>query len=203
MEPMVIGTLVFPGEYMGKMMELCGNHRGEQLEYSYIDEKRVMMKYRLPMAEILSSFYDQLKSLSSGYASFDYEESGYDRAELVKVNILLNSKPVDALATIVHESQAEQVSKEWVRRLKNVMKKQLFEIIIQAAVNGKIIARETISAVRKDVTAKCYGGDITRKMKLLERQKAGKKKMKIVAGGVELPQEAFLTLMRGEDEAKK
>nr|KAJ3419170.1 hypothetical protein HK105_007314 [Polyrhizophydium stewartii] len=203
LEPMVIGTLVFPSEYLGKMMELCERHRGEQIEYNFIDDNRVLMKYRLPMSEILSQFYDQLKSLSSGYASFDYEEAGYAKSDLVKVNILLNSKPVDALATIVHRSQADHVSKDWTRRLKGVLKKQLFDIVIQASVNGKIVARETLSAARKDVTAKCYGGDITRKMKLLEKQKAGKKRMKMVAGGVELPQEAFLTLMKGEDEPKK
>ncbi|KAI8924937.1 P-loop containing nucleoside triphosphate hydrolase protein [Entophlyctis helioformis] len=202
MEPMVIGTLVFPGEYLGRMMELCGNHRGEQVEYSYMDDKRVMMKYRLPMAEVLSQFYDQLKSLSSGYATFDWEEVGYEAADLVKVNILLNGKPVDALATIVHRTKSEQTAKTWTKRIKEVMEKQLFEIVIQGTVNGKVVARESLSAVRKDVTAKCYGGDVTRKMKLLDRQKAGKKRMKTLAGGVELPQEAFLTLMRGNDSSQ-
>ncbi|KAH9264059.1 GTP-binding protein LepA [Batrachochytrium salamandrivorans] len=201
MEPMVIGTLVFPAEYLGKLVELCASHRGEQVDYNFIDDTRVMMKYRFPMSEILSQFHDQLKSVSSGYASFDYEEAEYEKSDLVKVNILLNSKPVDALATVVHRTQADQISKDWVRRLKNILKKQLFEIVIQSSVNGKIMARETISASRKDVTAKCYGGDITRKMKLLDKQKEGKKRMKAVAGGVELPQEAFLTLMRGDDES--
>ncbi|KAJ8328664.1 Translation factor guf1 mitochondrial [Batrachochytrium dendrobatidis] len=199
LEPMIIGTLVFPSEYVGKLVELCTSHRGTQVEYNFIDDTRVMIKYRLPMSEILSQFYDKLKSISSGYASFDYEDAGYDKADLVKVSILLNSKPVDALATIVHRSQAEHVAKDWVRRLKNILKKQLFEIVIQSSANGKIIARETITAARKDVTAKCYGGDITRKMKLLDKQKEGKKRMKTVAGGVELPQEAFLTLMKGDD----
>ncbi|KAI8818307.1 P-loop containing nucleoside triphosphate hydrolase protein [Fimicolochytrium jonesii] len=198
LEPMVMGTLIFPAEHLGSLMDLCGAHRGEQVDYTYIDDNRVMMKYRLPLSEILTDFYDQLKSRTSGYASFDYEETGYDEADLVKVNILLNSKPVDALATIVHRSHADRVAKDWAARLKAVINRQLFEIIIQAAVNNKIVCRESVKPVRKDVTAKCYGGDITRKMKLLDRQKAGKKRMKTVAGGVQLPQEAFLTLMKGK-----
>ncbi|KAJ3039552.1 Translation factor guf1 mitochondrial [Rhizophlyctis rosea] len=196
-EPMVLGTLVFPGRFLGGMIKLCGSHRGEQQELTYLDDDRVMMKYRLPMSEVLTDFYDQLKSRSSGYASFDYEESGYADADLVKVNLLLNGKAVDALATIVHRDHADRVGKEWVRRLKDVVHKQLFEIVIQASVSGKIVARDSIKAARKDVTAKCYGGDITRKMKLLQKQKEGKKRMKTVAGGVQLPQEAFLTLMKG------
>ncbi|TPX69927.1 hypothetical protein SpCBS45565_g02086 [Spizellomyces sp. 'palustris'] len=203
LEPMVAGTLIFPSQYLGTMMDLCGSHRGEQQDYSYIDDNRVMMRYKLPMSEILTDFYDQLKSRTSGYASFDYEEIGFEASDLVKVNILLNSKPVDALATIVHRSHADRVAKEWAKRLKNVMSKQLFEIIIQASVNNRIVCRESITAVRKDVTAKCYGGDITRKMKLLERQKAGKKRLKTVAGGVQLPQEAFLTLMKGSSGKQK
>ncbi|KAJ3333372.1 Translation factor guf1 mitochondrial [Blyttiomyces sp. JEL0837] len=202
-EPMVIGTLIFPQEYLGTMMDLCGTHRGEQLEYSFLDETRVLLKYKLPMAEILTDFYDQLKSRTQGYASFDYEEIGYEEADLVKVNLLLNTKPVDALATVVHRSQAERVAKEWVKRLKAVMDRQLVEIVIQAAVNGKVIARESMSALRKDVTAKLYGGDVTRKMKLLEKQKAGKRRMKSVAGGIQLPQEAFLTLIGGRNNTKK
>ncbi|TPX54838.1 hypothetical protein PhCBS80983_g05709 [Powellomyces hirtus] len=197
LEPTVAGTLIFPAEYLGAMMDLCGAHRGLLHDYTYIDERRVMMKYTLPMSEILTDFYDQLKSRTSGYASFDYEETGYEPADLVKINILLNAKPVDALATIVHRSHADRVAKDWAKRLKTVMNRQLFEITIQAAVNNRIVCRESISPVRKDVTAKCYGGDITRKMKLLDRQKAGKKKLKTVAGGVQLPQEAFLTLMKG------
>ncbi|KAJ3095994.1 hypothetical protein HDU97_006322 [Phlyctochytrium planicorne] len=188
-EPMVIGTLIFPKDYLGTMMDLCGSHRGEQLEYTFIDESRVMLKYKLPMAEILTDFYDQLKSRTQGYASFDYEEIGYEEADLVKVNLLLNSKPVDALATICHRSQGERVAKDWVKKLKGVMDRQLVEIVIQAAINGRIVAREGLSALRKDVTAKLYGGDITRKMKLLEKQKVGKKRMKSVAGGIQLPQE--------------
>ncbi|TPX38031.1 hypothetical protein SmJEL517_g00024 [Synchytrium microbalum] len=194
-EPMVIGTLVFPQEYMGKLMELCGAHRGEQLEYTYIDETRVMMKYRLPMSEVLTGFYDQLKSRSSGYASFDYEECGWQASDLVKVDLLLNGKPVDALGFIVHRSESTRIAREWVKKLKAVMSKELFEVIIQASVSGRVIARESIAAVRKDVLSKCYGGDVTRKMKLLEKQRIGKKRLKTVAGGISLPQEAFLTLM--------
>ncbi|KAJ3147739.1 Translation factor guf1 mitochondrial [Geranomyces variabilis] len=197
LEPMVSGTLVFPSEYLGPLMDLCGAHRGEQQDYTFIDDNRVIMKYTLPMSEILTDFYDQLKSRTSGYASFDYEEIGYEAADLVKVNILLNGKAVDALATIVHRSAADRVAKDWAKRLKGVMSRQLFEITIQAAVNNRVVCRESITAVRKDVTAKCYGGDITRRMKLLDKQKAGKKRLKTMAGGVQLPQEAFLTLMRG------
>ncbi|KAI9204416.1 P-loop containing nucleoside triphosphate hydrolase protein [Polychytrium aggregatum] len=200
LEPMVLGTLVFPEEYLGSLMDLCGNHRGEQVDFTYIDDSRVMIKYKLPMSEILTEFYDQLKSRTSGYASFDYEEIGYEEADMVKINLLLNGKPVDALSTIVHRVQAERVAKIWVKRLKKVVQRQLFEVAIQASINGKIVARESVTALRKDVTAKCYGGDITRKMKLLEKQKAGKKKLKAVAGGVQLPQEAFLTLMSGQHE---
>ncbi|TPX45939.1 hypothetical protein CcCBS67573_g10343 [Chytriomyces confervae] len=202
-EPMVIGTLICPLEYVGGLMELCGSHRGEQMEYTVMDETRVLLKYKLPMAEILTDFYDQLKSRTQGYATFDYEECGYTPADLVKVNLLLNGKPVDALATIVHRSRSTPIAKEWVKRLKNVMDRQLIEIVIQASINGKVVSRETISALRKDVTAKLYGGDITRKMKLLEKQKAGKKRMKSVAGGIQLPQEAFLSLINGGDEGGK
>ncbi|KAI9099738.1 hypothetical protein DFS34DRAFT_615772 [Phlyctochytrium arcticum] len=196
-EPMAMGTLLFPSEYLGTLMDLCGSHRGEQQDYTFVDDNRVLMKYKLPVSEILTDFYDQLKSRTSGYATFDYEEIGYEEADLVKVNILLNGKPIDALAAIVYRGNAERVARDWAKRLRDVMNRQLFEVVIQASINSKIICRESISAVRKDVTAKCYGGDITRKMKLLEKQKAGKKRMKTVAGGVQLPQEAFLTLMKG------
>ncbi|KAI8841371.1 GTP-binding protein lepa C-terminus-domain-containing protein [Chytridium lagenaria] len=192
-EPMVVGTLIFPKEYMGTMMDLCGQHRGEQLDYTFLDDTRVMLKYKLPMSEILTDFYDQLKSRTQGYASRD----------LVKVNLLLNGKSVDALATICGREQGERVAKGWVGKLRGVMERQLVEIIIQAAVNGRIVARESLAALRKDVTAKLYGGDITRKMKLLEKQKVGKKRMKAVAGGIQLPQEAFLSLIGGGKKEKK
>jgi elongation factor 4 len=204
LEPMVHGTFVFPDNYLGKIIELCcviiqlnQNHRGEQLDCIYIDDSRVMLKYKLPMSEILTQFYDSLKSLTSGYCSFEYEEAGFEPSDLVRVNILLNQKPIDALSCICHSSHAESVAKVWVTKLKNVIERQLFEVTIQGQINGKFVARETIKAARKDVTAKCYGGDITRKMKLLNKQKESKKRMKKV-GGVELSQEAFLTLMTGK-----
>jgi elongation factor 4 len=142
-EPFVLGTMIFPAEYLGPLMELCGNRRGEQIDYSYLDDERVMMKYRLPMAEALTDFYDQLKSRSSGYASFDYEEAGYAESDLVKVNILLNGKAVDALSSVVHRSQALPVAKDWVRKLSRVIDRQLFDIAIQASVENKIVARES------------------------------------------------------------
>ncbi|KAI9312602.1 GTP-binding protein lepa [Dichotomocladium elegans] len=189
-EPMVLATMIFPEDYMGRMIELCGSRRGEQVDYVFVDETRVMMKYRMPLAEIVTDFYDQLKSCSSGYASFDYEEAGYEESDLVKMTVLLNHKPVDALSVILHRSQVEVVGRDWVKRLKGVIQKQLFEIVIQTAVGSKIVARETIPALRKNVTAKCYGGDVSRKMKLLQKQKEGKKRMKMI-GNVEIPQKAF------------
>ncbi len=153
------------------------------------------MKYRLPMAEILTEFHDQMKSRSSGYASFDYEETGYQDSDLVKVNFLLNTVAVDALTAVVHRSQAERVARTGVRKLKEVMERELFEVVIQGTIGSRVIARDTIRALRKDVTAKCYGGDVTRRMKLLQRQKEGKKRMKSLSGGVRLPQEAFLSIM--------
>ncbi|KAG2190410.1 hypothetical protein INT46_002201 [Mucor plumbeus] len=193
-EPMVLATLIFPDEYMGKLIELCGSRRGEQLEYVYVDETRVMMKYRIPLAEVVTDFYDELKSRSSGYASFDYEEGGYEDSDLVKMNVLLNSKPVDALSVILHRTQVDIVGRDWVKRLKGVIQRQLFDVSIQTALGTKIIARETVSALRKNVTAKCYGGDVSRKMKLLQKQKEGKKRMKMI-GNVELPQKAFYDFM--------
>ncbi|CAO3651911.1 unnamed protein product [Mucor hiemalis] len=154
-EPMVLATLIFPDEYMGKLIELCGSRRGEQLEYVYVDETRVMMKYRMPLAEVVTDFYDELKSRSSGYASFDYEEGGYDDSDLVKMSVLLNSKPVDALSVILHRSQVDIVGRDWVKRLKGVIQRQLFDVSIQTALGTKIIARETVAAMRKNVTAKC------------------------------------------------
>ncbi|KAL8471540.1 hypothetical protein ACS0TY_028975 [Phlomoides rotata] len=194
-EPTVIATIIIPSEFVGSIITLCTERRGEQLEYSFIDSQRVLMKYRLPLKEVVVDFYNELKSMTSGYASFDYEESDYQEADLVKLDILLNGQPVDAMATIVHRLKAQRVGRELVEKLKKFIDRQMFEITIQAAIGTKIIARETVSAMRKNVLAKCYGGDITRKKKLLEKQKEGKKRMKRV-GSVDIPQEAFHQLLK-------
>ena len=195
LEPIINATIITPTQYLGNMIKLCEDKRGIQQELSYIDELRVILKYRLPLNEVATEFYDDLKSLSSGYASLDYEEAGYQPAKLVKIDILLNGKAVDALSIIVHEDKAYQIGRDLTARLKGVIPRQLYEVIIQAAIGAKIIARDRVAPVRKDVTAKCYGGDITRKRKLLEKQKEGKKKMKQI-GNVEVPQEAFLTILK-------
>ncbi len=180
---------------MGAIMSLCAERRGDQLELNYLDDERAILKHRLPLAEVVTDFYDQLKSLSSGYASFDYEEAGYQAADLVKMDVLLNGKAVDALSCIIHTDKAYYFGRDIAQRLREAIPRQLFEVIIQAAIGAKILARERIAPLRKDVTAKCYGGDITRKRKLLEKQKAGKKKMKQV-GSVEVPQEAFWAILK-------
>ncbi len=194
-EPIINATIITPTKYLGNMLKLCEEKRGEQQGMDYLDEARVILKYRLPLNEVATDFYDQLKSLSSGYASFDYEESGYEPATLVKMDILLNGKPVDALSIIAHKDKAFHIGRALTERLKKAIPRQLFEVIIQAAIGAKIIARERVAPLRKDVTAKCYGGDITRKRKLLEKQKEGKKKMKQV-GNIEVPQEAFLSILK-------
>ncbi|KAJ4823914.1 hypothetical protein Tsubulata_009745 [Turnera subulata] len=194
-EPTVIATIIIPSEYVGSVITLCSDRRGQQLEYSFMDSQRVFMKYRLPLREIVVDFYNELKSITSGYASFDYEDSEYQEADLVKLDILLNGEPVDAMATIVHNLKAQRVGRELVEKLKKFIDRQMFEIVIQAAIGSKIIARETLSAMRKNVLAKCYGGDVTRKRKLLEKQKEGKKRMKRV-GSVDIPQEAFHELLK-------
>lgn len=195
LEPVIDATILMPKNYLGQIIELCQEKRGIQQELSYLNEDRVILKYRLPLNEVATDFYDQLKSLTSGYASLDYDEAGYQPSNLVKMDVLLNGKPVDALSTIVHEDMAYNVGKQLTAKLRTVIPRQMFEVAIQAAIGAKVIARETISALRKNVTAKCYGGDITRKRKLLEKQKEGKKKMKQV-GNVEVPQEAFLTILK-------
>ncbi|KAJ2807075.1 Translation factor guf1 mitochondrial [Coemansia furcata] len=198
MEPFVTSTLIFPEKYLGSMLELCTTHRGELQNHTFIDESRVMLKCRLPMAEIVTDFFDKLKSKSQGFASFDYEEAGYDASDLVKMEVLLNGEAVDALAAVMHKSSVVVAGREIASRLKDVIRRQLFDIIIQTTANGKIVARETVKQLRKNVTAKCYGGDITRKMKLLNKQKEGKKRLKRI-GKVDLPHEAFLTIVkRGE-----
>ena len=195
LEPIINSTIIVPKEYLGNVIKLCEDKRGVQTNLTYLDEQRVILQYKLPLNEVATDFYDQLKSLSSGYASFDYEEAGYEPANLVKMDILLNGKPVDALSVIVHKDKAHTLGKEIAQKLRKVIPRQLFEIAIQAAVGAKIIARENVKALRKQVTAKCYGGDITRKRKLLEKQKAGKKRMKKV-GNVDIPQEAFMTILK-------
>ena len=195
LEPVIDATIIVPTKYLGNMIKLCEEKRGIQQDLSYLDEQRVILKYRLPLNEVATDFYDQLKSLSSGYGSFDYDEAGFEPANLIKMDILLNGKPVDALATIVHKDKAYYIGKELSQKLRKVIPRQLFAVAIQAAIGATIIARETVAALRKDVTAKCYGGDISRKRKLLEKQKAGKKRMKQV-GSVEVPQEAFLTILK-------
>ncbi|KAJ2490745.1 Translation factor guf1 mitochondrial [Coemansia sp. RSA 2050] len=195
MEPFVTSTLIFPEKYLGSMLELCTAHRGELQNHTFIDESRVMLKCRLPMAEIVTDFFDKLKSKSQGFASFDYEEAGYDASDLVKMEVLLNGEAVDALAAVMHKSSVVVAGREIASRLKDVIRRQLFDIIIQTTANGKIVARETVKQLRKNVTAKCYGGDITRKMKLLNKQKEGKKRLKRI-GKVDLPHEAFLTIVK-------
>ncbi|KAJ1970336.1 Translation factor guf1 mitochondrial [Dimargaris xerosporica] len=194
-EPMVSATMIFPQEYLGAMMDLCSQHRSGEQEHTFIDETRVMMTCKLPMAEIVDDFYTQLKSRSSGYASFDYEECGYVPSDLAKLSVNINRRPVDALSVIVHRSQVESVGRSIAQKLKKVIKRQLFEVAVQVVAGSRVVARETISATRKDVTAKCYGGDVTRKMKLLQKQKEGKKRMRMI-GNVEIPQEAFLAVIK-------
>ncbi len=194
-EPVIDATILMPKDYLGAIIKLCQEKRGVQQSLEYLNEDRIILKYRLPLNEVATDFYDQLKSLTSGYASLDYEEAGYQESDLVKMDILLNGKPVDALSVIVHRENAYDVGRDLAERLRKVIPRQLFEIIVQAAIGAKIIARESIAPLRKNVTAKCYGGDITRKRKLLEKQKEGKKKMKQV-GTVEVPHEAFLSILK-------
>lgn len=194
-EPMINATIIVPKLYLGSILELCQDRRGTQKDLNFLGEDRVILIYELPLNEIATDFYDQLKSLSSGYAGLDYEEAGYREADLVKMDILLNGKPVDALSLIVHRSRTTYIGRELAVKLRGLIPRQLFEVVIQAAIGSKILARESISPLRKDVTAKCYGGDITRKRKLWEKQKEGKKRMKSV-GSVQVPQEAFLSLLK-------
>lgn len=194
-EPYIKASIITPATYLGSIMDLCMQKRGEQTNMQYLDEKRVELTYEMPLSEVLFDFYDKLKSYSRGYASFDYEVIGYRATNLVKVDILLNSKPVDALSFLAFKDNAVDRARKVCERLKDEISHQQFKVAIQGAIGGQIIARETVSAFRKDVLAKCYGGDITRKRKLLEKQKEGKKRMKMF-GDVELPQSAFLAVLK-------
>ncbi len=197
-EPWIAATILTPPDYLGSLMQLCQERRGVQKDMQHAGS-RVMLSYRLPLNEIVFDFYDRLKSISRGYASFDYHLDGYAEGDLVKMEILVNAEHVDALAMITHRAQAERRGRHLCERLKDLIPRQLFKIAIQAAIGGKIIAREDVSAMRKDVTAKCYGGDVTRKRKLLEKQKEGKKKMRQY-GNVEIPQSAFISALKMGDE---
>ncbi len=200
-EPIVNVSVFTPPEYVGAIMDLCQDKRGIYKDMQYIDKKRVEMKYILPLGEIIYDFFDSLKSRTKGYASFDYEFAGTSQADLVKVDLLLNGEKCDALSLIVHKDKAYSRGRELAERLKKIIPRQLFEVPIQACIGNKIIARETISAMRKDVLAKCYGGDITRKRKLLEKQKEGKKRMRKI-GSVEIPSEAFMSILKLDDDKK-
>lgn len=194
-EPFVLATIVMPSDFIGPILDLCQEKRGIQKGFTYIAKDRIRVEYKLPLNEILWDFYDRLKSLSKGYASMDYEFNGYQESDLIKLNILLNGEVVDALSLIVHRDKAYYKGRELTEKLREIIPRQMFEVVIQAAIGNKIIARESVRQVRKDVLAKCYGGDITRKRKLLEKQKEGKKRMKQF-GKVELPQEAFLAVLK-------
>ena len=198
-EPVVKASIIVPTEYVGGIMELCRDRRGDYKNMTYIDNTRAELHYTLPLNEIIYDFFDALKSRSKGYASLDYELDGYNESKLVKLEILLNGDIVDALSFIVHADKAYARGRKIVESLRDNIPRQLFEIPVQAAIGGRVIARETVRAMRKDVLAKCYGGDITRKKKLLEKQKEGKKKMRKL-GSVEVPPETFMAVLKLDDE---
>ena len=195
-ELLVDATIITPSESVGRMVELCVSRRGVQLDHTFIDNSRALLRYRMPMGEIAADFADEVKSRSAGYASFDYEHAGWQVADIVRVDILVNGQPVDALASVCHRDRAARNGRLMVEKLKAILPNQLFEVALQASVNGKVVARESMSAMRKNVLAKCYGGDVSRKQKLLSKQAAGKKKMRRI-GNVDVPHEAFSQLLRG------
>jgi GTP-binding protein LepA len=197
-EPWLAINILTPSEYTGTLMDLCQTRRGELQKIDYLSPERMELKYKVPLAEVVTDFFDQMKSRTQGYASLDYEPIGYIRSDLVKVDVLLNAIPVDAFSMIVHRDKADAYGRRMTEKLRELIPRQMFDVPIQAAVGGRILARETVKAKRKDVLAKCYGGDITRKRKLLEKQKEGKKRMKNI-GRVEVPQEAFVSALRLDD----
>jgi GTP-binding protein LepA len=197
-EPILRISVLTPSDYTGTVMELCQGRRGKMIRMEYLSPERVELHYEIPLAEVVTDFFDQLKSRTQGYASLDYEPAGYQAGKLVKVDVLLNGEPVDAFSTIVHSDAAYDYGRRMAEKLQELIPRQMFDVPIQAAIGGRIIARETVKAKRKDVLAKCYGGDITRKRKLLEQQKKGKKKMKAI-GRVEVPNEAFVSALRLDD----
>ena len=200
-EPFFTATLLLPSGYTGTVMDLCQGRRGEMQKMEYLSEERVELVYRIPLAEVVVDFFDQLKSRTKGYASLDYEPTDYSRSDLVKVDVLLNGVPVDAFSAIVHRDKGADYGRKMTAKLRELIPRQLFDVPIQAAIGGRIVARETVKAKRKDVLAKCYGGDITRKRKLLEKQKEGKRRMRRV-GRVDVPQEAFIAALRLDREAE-
>ena len=197
-EPYIKATVITKADFVGNVMSLCIEKRGVITNQTYLTTERVELNFDMPLAEIVFDFYDRLKTVSKGYASFDYSPIGLRTSKLVKLDVLLNSQSVDALSALIHESNAYDIGKKMCEKLRQLIPRQQFDIPIQAAIGAKIIARETIKALRKDVTAKCYGGDISRKRKLLEKQKKGKKRMRLV-GNVEIPQEAFMAVLKLND----
>jgi GTP-binding protein LepA len=197
-EPILLAHIYVPGEFVGAVLKLCQDRRGTQKDIKYVGTKRVQITYEIPLAEVVFDFFDKLKSITRGYASLDYEPIGKQESDLVKLDIMINGEVVDALSTIVHRERAYTRGRVVCEKMKEEIPKQMYEVAIQAAIGSRVISRETVKAMRKNVLAKCYGGDISRKRKLLEKQKAGKKRMKSV-GSIEIPQEAFLAVLKAED----